>query len=99
MEVGDEEVEVFVRDRGVGFDRDGVDPDRQGLARSIKSRVERAGGQARIDSTPGRGTNIRLIMPRPTTHSDADTDGHDDPQDVTHEATHTDEAIDHGKAR
>ena len=99
MEVGDEEVEVFVRDRGVGFDRDGVDPDRQGLARSIKSRVERAGGQARIDSTPGRGTNIRLIMPRPTTHTDADTDGHNDPQDVTDEATHTDEAIDHGKAR
>ena len=38
-------------------------------------------------------------MPRPTTHTDADTDGHDDPHDVTDDATHTDEAIDHGKAR
>lgn len=63
-EVGDDEVEVFVRDRGAGFDPDAVDEDRQGLARSIRGRMERAGGAVRIDTAPGRGTNVRLTMPR-----------------------------------
>lgn len=95
LEVGDEEVEVFVRDRGVGFDRDGVDPDRQGLARSIKSRMERAGGQARIDSTPGRGTNIRLIMPRPAAHTESQAARLDD----TGVAVPADESIEQGRPR
>ncbi|MFT4124740.1 MAG: PspC domain-containing protein [Gordonia sp. (in: high G+C Gram-positive bacteria)] len=63
-EVGDDEVEVFVRDRGTGFDPDQVDADRQGVARSIRARTERAGGRAVVDSVPGRGTNVRLMMPR-----------------------------------
>ncbi|MFW0784372.1 PspC domain-containing protein [Gordonia sp. CPCC 206044] len=63
-EVTDDQVEVFVRDRGVGFDPDLVDDDRQGIARSIRVRMHRAGGEATIDSLPGRGTNVRLIMPR-----------------------------------
>lgn len=63
-EVVDDEVEVFVRDRGVGFDVDAVDPDRQGVARSIRGRMERAGGRARVTSTPGRGTNVALTLPR-----------------------------------
>lgn len=63
-EVTDDQVEVFVRDRGKGFDPDLVDDDRQGIARSILARVRRAGGDVIIDSTPGRGTNVRLTMPR-----------------------------------
>lgn len=63
-EVGDDQVEVFVRDRGVGFDPADVDDDRQGIARSIRARMDRAGGAASIESTPGRGTNVRLIMSR-----------------------------------
>ena len=63
-EVADNEVEVFVRDRGVGFDVDAVDPDRQGITRSIRSRMERAGGTAHVTSTPGRGTNVGLTLPR-----------------------------------
>lgn len=63
-EVGDDEVEVYVRDRGAGFDPDDVDPDRQGVARSIRARIERAGGRVAITSAPGRGTNVRLDMPR-----------------------------------
>ena len=63
-EVTDEQAEVFVRDRGRGFDPDTVDEDRQGIARSIRGRMDRFGGTARIESTPGRGTNVTLTMPR-----------------------------------
>ncbi|OUC78532.1 ATP-binding protein [Gordonia lacunae] len=63
-EITDDEVEVYVRDRGVGFDLAAVDDDRQGISRSIRARVERMGGRVRITSTPGRGTNVGLMMPR-----------------------------------
>lgn len=63
-EVGDDRVEVFVRDRGVGFDPSAVDDDRQGITKSIRARMDRSGGQASVDSTRGRGTNVRLSMPR-----------------------------------
>ncbi len=64
-EVDEEQIEVFVRDRGVGFDPDAVDADRQGIAKSIRARMERVGGSARITSAPGRGTNVALTLPRP----------------------------------
>lgn len=57
-------VEVFVRDRGVGFDPDAVAEDRQGMRSSIIGRMERHGGSARVRSAPGEGTEVRLEMPR-----------------------------------
>jgi signal transduction histidine kinase len=63
-EVDDELASVYVRDRGSGFDPDAIDPDRMGLRRSIVERVERAGGQAIIRSSPGAGSEIRLEMHR-----------------------------------
>lgn len=63
-EVGEEKVEVFVRDRGVGFDPDEVADDRQGIAKSIRARMERAGGSVTIKSAPDRGTNVSLELPR-----------------------------------
>jgi len=63
-EVTDEQVEVFVRDRGRGFDPEQVDPDRQGIAGSIRARMERAGGAAALRSAPGKGTNVTLTLPR-----------------------------------
>lgn len=57
------EVEVFVRDRGVGFDPDRVADDRMGLRGSIVARLERHGGHARVVSTPGEGTEIRMSVP------------------------------------
>ncbi|WP_018180806.1 ATP-binding protein [Jongsikchunia kroppenstedtii] len=65
-EVTDLEVEVFIRDRGKGFDMDAVPDDRQGVAKSILTRVDRRGGSAEVQSTPGRGTEVRLTMPRET---------------------------------
>lgn len=59
-EVADDGVEVFVRDRGAGFDLDGVPEDRLGVRRSIIERMERHGGRAEIRSAPGEGTEVRL---------------------------------------
>ncbi|WP_203338668.1 ATP-binding protein [Nocardioides limicola] len=60
-EVGDG-IDVFVRDRGVGFDTDGVAEDRQGVRGSIIDRMERHGGTAEIRSAPGEGTEVRLHL-------------------------------------
>ena len=62
--VGDS-VEVFVRDRGKGFDPATVPADRMGLAGSVVGRMERHGGTARVRSAPGEGTEVSLSMPRP----------------------------------
>lgn len=56
-------VEVFVRDRGVGFDLDSIAADRMGVRGSIIGRVERHGGSASIRSRPGEGTEVALAMP------------------------------------
>lgn len=63
LEVTEELVEVFVRDRGVGFDPDAVADDRHGVKHSIVDRMERHGGRALIRSAPGEGTEVRLAMP------------------------------------
>ncbi|NMO01006.1 PspC domain-containing protein [Gordonia sp. TBRC 11910] len=63
-EIEDHQVEVFVRDRGSGFDVDAVADDRQGIAGSIRGRIDRAGGTVSITSSPDRGTNVGLRMPR-----------------------------------
>ncbi|KIH97591.1 histidine kinase [Streptomonospora alba] len=65
-EVDPEEVLVFVRDRGTGFDLDAVPEDRMGVRGSILGRMERHGGSARIRTAPGEGTEVQLRMPRDT---------------------------------
>jgi signal transduction histidine kinase len=64
VEVEPEEVSVFVRDRGRGFDPDAVSSDRKGLAESVHARMCRRGGSARVRSAPGQGTEVSLTMPR-----------------------------------
>ncbi|ATE58502.1 MULTISPECIES: ATP-binding protein [Actinosynnema] len=65
-EVEPEQVAVFVRDRGKGFDPGGVPEDRHGLADSIRGRMERHGGETRLRTAPGEGTEVQLLMPRRT---------------------------------
>jgi signal transduction histidine kinase len=62
-EAGPERVEVFVRDRGPGFDLAQIAPDRRGVRESIIGRMERHGGKAVITSRPGEGTEVELTMP------------------------------------
>ena len=57
-------VEVFVRDRGRGFDPSAVPPDRHGLRHSVVDRVQRHGGTAVVRSAPGEGTEVRLSLTR-----------------------------------
>jgi signal transduction histidine kinase/phage shock protein PspC (stress-responsive transcriptional regulator) len=61
-EVRGDEVEVFVRDRGPGFDLDAVPPDRRGLRESVVGRMARHGGRAEIHTRPGEGTEVELVM-------------------------------------
>jgi signal transduction histidine kinase len=63
-EVEPERVTIFVRDRGKGFDVAAVSPDRHGLADSIRGRMERNGGELRLRTAPGEGTEVTLLMPR-----------------------------------
>lgn len=62
-EVAHERAEVFVRDRGVGFDPDTIEADRMGVRESIVARVERHRGAAVVRSAPGDGTEVRLSVP------------------------------------
>jgi len=61
VEAGPAGVDVFVRDRGPGFDPDAVAEDRLGVRESIVGRMRRNGGTATIRS--GDGTEIKLHMP------------------------------------
>ncbi|MGI8881126.1 MAG: ATP-binding protein [Jatrophihabitans sp.] len=63
-EVEDSCVEVYVRDRGGGFDVDSIPEDRRGVRGSIQARMERHGGTATIRSKPGEGTEVQLRMER-----------------------------------
>jgi signal transduction histidine kinase len=63
-EVEGDRAEVFVRDRGPGFDPAAVPPDRRGVRESIIGRMERHGGRALVHSAPGQGTEVELVMDR-----------------------------------
>nr|WP_246221160.1 ATP-binding protein [Phytoactinopolyspora mesophila] len=64
LEADDESIELFVRDRGSGFDPDDVAEDRLGVRRSIIDRMQRHGGSARVRSAPGEGTEVKLSAKR-----------------------------------
>lgn len=63
-EVEEDEVTVFVRDRGPGFDQDLVPPDRMGVRESIIGRMRRNGGRAVVRSAGEEGTEVELAVPR-----------------------------------
>jgi signal transduction histidine kinase len=62
-EVSPSAVEVFVKDRGAGFDPASVAFDRRGVRWSIVDRMERHGGTADLRTEPGAGTEVVLRMP------------------------------------
>lgn len=64
VETTEQAVDVFVRDRGVGFDPDAVDGDCHGIRDSIRGRLQRVGGHCRIASSPDAGTEVRLSLER-----------------------------------
>ena len=64
-EASGERLQVFVRDRGPGFDLAAVPADRRGVRESIVGRMERHGGRAAINAAPGGdGTEVELVLER-----------------------------------
>jgi signal transduction histidine kinase/phage shock protein PspC (stress-responsive transcriptional regulator) len=61
-EVRGDRAEVFVRDRGPGFDLHAIPPDRRGLRESVLGRMERHGGRAAVHTRPGEGTEVELVI-------------------------------------
>jgi signal transduction histidine kinase len=57
------ELEISVRDNGVGFRVDKLPKDRIGIKTSVIQRMEAIGGRAEIRTAPGQGTEINLRWP------------------------------------
>jgi signal transduction histidine kinase len=73
-ECTDRATEVFVRDRGRGFDAQAVADDRHGVRNSITDRMRRHGGTAVLKTAPGQGTEVRLTMQTPGQASGSSTE-------------------------
>jgi two-component system NarL family sensor kinase len=62
----EESIKLTIRDNGVGFDPAGlagaVRRGHLGL-KQMRERVEGAGGTLEIDSQPGEGTEVRIVLP------------------------------------
>ena len=59
-EVEDGRADVWVADRGKGFDPAAVPPDRRGVADSIQGRMARVGGGATVDTILEEGTEVHV---------------------------------------
>jgi signal transduction histidine kinase len=70
VEIGPDEIEAFVRDRGPGFELATVPQDRLGVRASVIGRMERHGGSADLRSGAD-GTEVRLRLPRRTPEKEA----------------------------
>ncbi len=59
-------ISIAIADDGVGFDHTSIPPHRLGIAVSILGRMRHtAGGSARVDSEPGRGTTVHIEWTAP----------------------------------
>jgi signal transduction histidine kinase len=56
-------VHIMVTDTGRGFDEREVPAERLGLRVSIRERLAKVGGHARIESAPGEGTSVTILWP------------------------------------
>jgi signal transduction histidine kinase len=63
VDVGEDEIAIFVRDRGSGFDPEVVPAGAHGIAESIRGRMSRAGGTATLASSAD-GTEVELRLGR-----------------------------------
>lgn len=71
VEVSEDRITAFVRDRGVGFDVDAVPDDRFGVRESVVARMQRHGGTATIRSSSEAGTEVQLTLPLTSSSSSA----------------------------
>ena len=69
LEAGDGRLALLIEDDGAGFDvgaarRQALEGGSLGLL-GLEERADLAGGRARIESFPGRGTTVRVDLPIP----------------------------------
>jgi signal transduction histidine kinase len=64
-EIGRDRAEVFVRDEGPGFAPSEVAAERRGIRDAMVGRMAVIGGRATIESTPGEGTEVVLLLGAP----------------------------------
>lgn len=57
-----EQLKISIRDWGIGFDFNNVKKKRYGLL-GVRERAKLLGGEATIESRPGKGSRIRVILP------------------------------------
>ncbi|TQJ33360.1 ATP-binding protein [Arthrobacter sp. SLBN-122] len=69
LEASEGQAEIFIKDRGPGFQLGDVPADRLGIRESIIGRMKRHGGSAAILST-GDGTEVRLKLPAAAEHAE-----------------------------
>jgi signal transduction histidine kinase len=60
----EDQLSVYVHDRGPGFDVAAIAPERRGVRDSIIGRMERVGGIAEIVTVPGEGCEVLLVLRR-----------------------------------
>jgi signal transduction histidine kinase len=61
-EIGRDRAEVFVRDEGPGFVTCEVASERRGIRDAMVGRMAVIGGRATIESAPGEGTEVALLL-------------------------------------
>ena len=64
VEIDAAQAEIYVIDDGRGFDPAAIPKEGRGIAESIAARMQRHGGTAAINSSPGNGAELRLTMGR-----------------------------------
>ena len=60
----EDQLSVYVHDRGPGFDVAAIAPERRGVRDSIIGRMERVGGIAEIVTAAGEGCEVQLVLRR-----------------------------------
>lgn len=66
--LGSDSTRLFIEDNGRGFSRSDTsegEPEEHFGLRLMSDLVDHAGGELEIDSAPGRGTSIAVVMPSP----------------------------------
>jgi signal transduction histidine kinase len=65
----DDSVTATIIDSGIGFDKDGVAPDRLGMRHSVRGRIENVGGTVNLWTGNGLGTAVMLKVPLGRNHA------------------------------
>ena len=63
LKIDNGKTHLEIEDDGIGFDPRRIRGRREGL-RNLSERVARIGGQLRIETAPGSGTALRVVIPR-----------------------------------